>query len=77
MKVSEKNTGKIIQSGSVRQTGIMIPVLQMETEAQRLHNLPRDVQKLCGRTGLVLATGTGVPSFWLCIGIVSLDVLSS
>lgn len=60
----------------MRQTGIMIPVLQTETEAQRLHNFPRNVQKLRGCTGLVLATGMDVPPFWLCIGVVSTDVLS-
>jgi len=61
----------------VRQKGIMIPVLQTEAEAQRLHDLSRDVQKLCGCTGLILATGMDVPPFWLHVSMASLVVLSS
>lgn len=75
-KRAKRTLEKIIQSGPVRQTGIMIPVLQTETEAQRLHNLPRNVQKLYGCTGLVLAIGMDAPHFWLCVGVVSTDVLS-
>lgn len=60
----------------MRQTHIMIPVLQTETEAQRLHNLPRNVQKLRDCTGLFLAIGMDAPHFRLCVGVVSTDVLS-